>query len=123
MCIRDSTRSDAEGPAEHGEGIQSRTTRRVEQEGPPGRRRVMVRWFASESALRFADLPPALANACRDLMQAGTDDVGFGASSTVCLLASEVVEGRAVPTWIDSETRFLVVLDIPLGACLLYTSP
>jgi hypothetical protein len=78
----------------------------------------MVRWYASESVLRFADLSPALSEVCRDLMQAGRNDDGFGASSSVCLLASEVVEGRALPTWIDSETRFLVVLDVPLGAAM-----
>jgi len=78
----------------------------------------MVTWYASDSVLRSANLPPALGEACHDLIRAGTDDGGFGASSTVCILASEVIDGRALPTWIDSETRFLVVLDVPIGAAM-----
>ena len=78
----------------------------------------MVRWYASASVLRSANLPPALGAACRDLTRVGTDDRGFEASGTVCLLASEVVDGNALPTWIDSETRFLVVLDVPIGAVM-----
>ena len=78
----------------------------------------MVRWYASASVLRSASLPSALGEACHDLIRAGTDDGGFGASSTVCLLASEVIDGLALPTWIDSETRFLVVLNVPIGAAM-----
>ena len=78
----------------------------------------MVKWYASESVLRSADLPPALNEACRHLLHSGTDDDGFGASSAVCLLASDVIEARELPTWIDSETRFLVILDVPLGAAM-----
>lgn len=78
----------------------------------------MVRWYASDSVLRSANLPPALGEACRELIQAGADDGGFGATGTVCLLASELIDGCALPTWIDSETRFLVVLDVPLGAAM-----
>ena len=78
----------------------------------------MVRWYASASVLSSANLPSALGEACHDLIRAGTDDGGFKASGTVCLLASEVVDGNALPTWIDSETRFLVVLDVPIGAAM-----
>ncbi len=78
----------------------------------------MVRWYASDSVLRSANLPPALGEACHGLIRAGTDDGGFAASSTVCLLASEVIDGRALPTWIDYDTRFLVVLDVPIGAAM-----
>ena len=78
----------------------------------------MVSWYASDLVLRAADLPPALNEACRHLLNEGTDDGGFGASSAVCLLASDVIDGRGLPKWIDSETRFLVVLDVPLGAAM-----
>ncbi len=78
----------------------------------------MVRWYASESVLKLADLPPILSQACQGLLRDGRDDGGFGASSSVCLLASELVAGHALPTWMDSETRFLVILDLALGAAM-----
>lgn len=78
----------------------------------------MVKWYASESVLRTAGLPAALEQACRHLLAAGTDHCAFAASGAVCLLASDVIHGHVLPTWIDSETRFLVVLDVPLGAAM-----
>lgn len=78
----------------------------------------MVRWYASRSVLRLADLPAALNEAYDRLHASGTDDRGFEASSAVCLLASDVVAGRELPNWIDAETRFLIVLDVPLGAAM-----
>ena len=78
----------------------------------------MVRWYASRSVLRLADLPAALNEAYDRLHASGTDDRAFEASSAVCLLASDVVAGRELPNWIDAETRFLIVLDVPLGAAM-----
>lgn len=70
------------------------------------------------SVLRSADLPSALNEACRRLLASGTGDDGFQASSSVCLFASEIMGGQDLPEWIDSETRFLVVLDVPLAASM-----
>lgn len=78
----------------------------------------MVRWYASNSVLRSANLPPVLSEACRRLLASGTADDGFDASSSVCLLASDIIEGQGIPEWTDSETRFLVVLDVPLAAAM-----
>ena len=75
----------------------------------------MVKWYASDAVLRSADLPSALNRACRRLLSTGSDQRGFEASSVVCLLASDVIDGRGLPRWVDAETRFLVVLDVPLG--------
>lgn len=78
----------------------------------------MVRWYASNSVLRSADLPSTLNEACRRLLTSGTGDEGFEASSSVCLLASDVIGGGDLPEWTDSDTRFLIVLDVPLGAAM-----
>lgn len=78
----------------------------------------MVKWYASDSVLRSAGLPSVLDEACRHLLDEGTEDGPFAASSTVCLLASDIIDGGELPRWIDSETRFLVVLDVPLGAAM-----
>lgn len=78
----------------------------------------MVMWYASSSVLNLANLPAPLDEAYARLHSSGTEDRGFEASSTVCLLASDVIAGRELPNWIDSETRFLIVLDVPLGAAM-----
>ena len=78
----------------------------------------MVRWYASNSVLRSADLPSALDEACRRLLTSGSREDGFQASGGVCLLASDLIGGEDLPEWIDSETRFLVVLDVPLAAAM-----
>ena len=78
----------------------------------------MVKWYASDAVLRSADLPSALNRACGRLLSTGSGQRGFEASSAVCLLASDVIDGRGLPSWVDAETRFLVVLDVPLGAAM-----
>lgn len=79
-----------------------------------------MKWFISPAALAAADVPDSLSRAWSKKTRSGMDDAGYAASSAACVLGGELLrEGRAaLPPWIDSDTRFLVIKDMPLGASM-----
>lgn len=77
-----------------------------------------MKWFASETVLGCVELTPKLVEAYRSA-SGSTDRKGeYEASGSVCVLASDLLEDgrRLLPSWVDTETRFLIVRDVPISA-------
>ena len=78
--------------------------------------------FVSPSALATANIPADLLEAWE--VRTGSTKEGkdkdFVAATSVCLLASEVIKNgdTGMPAWTNSETRFLVIRDVPVPATM-----
>lgn len=75
-------------------------------------------WHLSPRALSRAGLPRSVRDAARKLGR--ESEIATELRNVVGLTAREIIEdGRgSLPDWVDSETRYIVVLDVPESAIL-----